>query len=209
MGIPPWLEIDEGTLIHPSVVFVPHNDEKSYIGKRVRIESGSVIYGGVRIANDSAVGHNSIIRFGTIIGVHSVIANLCMLEGNISIGDHTLIHSNNHLGQKTRVGNYVFIAPLCVTTNDPKMYYYRKEYSKTGEHWKLLNGPTIKDGARIAVGVIIFPGVSIGRHAILGAGSIITKDVPDYAVVHGEPSRVQRFINPQDEMIVKCDKDHS
>jgi acetyltransferase-like isoleucine patch superfamily enzyme len=209
MAIPPWVQIEEDTLIHPSVVFVPHNSENSYIGKRVRIESGSVIYGGVNLGNDSAVGHNTVIRFGTVIGVHSVVANLCMLEGNITVGDHTLIHSNNHIGQKTTIGHYVFIAPMCVTTNDPKMYFYRKEYSRTGEHWKLLNGPTIKDGARIAVGVIIFPGVTIGSHAVLGAGSIITEDVPDYAVVHGESSQVQRFIDPQEDMIFKCDRHHT
>lgn len=208
LDIPKWVEVGKGAKIHPSVVFVPYEDKKTVIGKRVKIYSGSVIYGGVEIGNDSGIGHNTVIRFNTKIGVHSVVANLCMLEGNITIGHHTLIHSNNHIGQKTTIGDYVFMAPLCVTTNDPKMYYYRKEYSKTGDHWKLLQGPTIKDGARIAVGVIIFPKVTIGKHAVLGAGAIVTKDVPDYAIIYGEPSRVRGYVDPKKDVICKCKRRH-
>jgi len=208
-NIPDWVIVGEEAQIHPSVIFVPYNNKKTIIGKRVKIDSGTVIYGGVEIGNDSIIGHNTVIRFNTKIGIHSIVANLCMLEGNISIGNHTLIHSNNHIGQKTSIGNYVFMAPLCVTTNDPKMYYYRKEYSQNGEHWKLLKGPIIKDGVRIAVGVIIFPGIIIGKHSVLGAGAVITKDVPDYAIVFGVPARIKRYIDPKDDIIIKCKKNHS
>jgi acetyltransferase-like isoleucine patch superfamily enzyme len=190
-------------------VFVPYGNERTIIGKRVRIDSGAVIYGGVEIGNDSGIGHNTVIRFNTKIGVHSVVASLCMLEGNITIGHHTLVHSNNHLGQKTTMGNYIFMAPLCVTTNDPNLYYYRKDYSQTGEHWKLLNGPVIRDGARIAVGVIIFPGVTVGKESVLGAGSIVTRDIPDYAVVYGVPARIRGQVDPKSDRIVECKKDHT
>ena len=206
---PDWVVVGEGAQIHPSVVFVPYKNEAAIIGKRTRIESGAVVYGGVEIGNDSIIGHNTIVRFNTKIGVHSIVANLCMLEGNTRIGHHTLIHSNNHLGQKTTVGNYVFMAPLCVTTNDPEMYYYRPEYSQSGEHWKLLKGPVIADGARIAVGVIVFPGVTIGKQSVLGAGAVVTKSVPDYAVAHGVPARIKGYVDPEKDKIVECKKDHS
>jgi acetyltransferase-like isoleucine patch superfamily enzyme len=207
-NIPKWVVVEKGARIHPSVVFVPYEDKKTIIGKRTKIDSGSIIYGGVDIGNDCVIGHNTVIRFNTKIGHHSTIANLCMLEGNTTIGDHTLIHSNNHIGQKTTIGNYVFIAPICVTTNDPKMYYYRKEYSQTGEHWKLLKGPVIKDGARIAVGVIIFPGVTIGKHSVLGAGAVITKNVPDYAIAYGIPAEIRGYVDPKKDVIVECKRDH-
>jgi acetyltransferase-like isoleucine patch superfamily enzyme len=205
---PNWVVVGEGAQIHSSVVFVPYKNQRTTIGKRVKIDSGAVIHGGVEIGNDSIIGHNTIVRFNTKIGVHSTVANLCMLEGNIAIGHHTLIHSNNHLGQKTSIGNYVFMAPLCVTTNDPELYYYRKEYSQTGEHWDLLSGPIIKDGARIAVGVIIFPGVTIGKQSVLGAGAVVTKDVPDYAVAYGVPARIRAHVDPEKDIIVECAKDH-
>jgi len=205
--MPDWVAIGEGAEIHPSVVFVPHRNERAIIGKRVKIDSGAVIYGGVAIANDSIIGHNTVVRFGTKIGLHSTVANLCMLEGNTTIGHHTLVHSNNHLGQKTTIGNYVFMAPLCVTTNDPDLLYYRKGYSKAGDHWKLLNGPTIRDGARIAVGAIIFPNVTVGKQSVVGAGAVVTKDVPDLVVVYGAPAKVIRVV--EGDEIILCEKDHS
>jgi len=206
---PNWVIVGEGSRIHSSVLFVSYENKRAIIGKRVIIDSGAVIYGGVEIGNDSIIGHNSVIRFNTKIGVHSTVANLCMLEGNTVVGDHTLIHSNNHIGQKTEIGNYVFMAPLCVTTNDPELRYYRKGYSRSGEHWKLLAGPVIRDGARIAVGVIIFPGVTIGKQSILGAGAVVTKDVPEYAIVHGVPAQIKGYVDPKDDIIVECNEDHS
>lgn len=203
------MKVGAGASIHPSVVFVPYEDKKTIIGKRVRIASGSAIYGGVEIGNDSVIGHNTVVRQNTRIGVHSVIAHLCVLEGNLTVGEHTLITPQNHLGQKTKVGNYVFMAPMCVATNDPKMIYYRDGYSQGGEHWKLLGGPTIEDGARIAVGVMFFPKIRIGRQAVIGAGSVVTKDVPDYAVVYGVPAEVRDNIQPEKDVIHRCAKDHS
>jgi acetyltransferase-like isoleucine patch superfamily enzyme len=207
--IPDWVEVCQDAQIDSTVNFVSWNSKKTIIGKRAKIDSGSIIYGGVNIGNDVIVGHNSVIRFGTVIGVHSVIGNLTMLEGNTTIGEHTLVHSNNHIGQKTTIGNYVFIAPLCVTTNDPKMYYYRKEYSKKGgDHWQLLGGATIKNGARIAAGVIMFPKIVIGTQAVLGAGAVVTKDVPDYAIVYGNPASIKGYIDPKKDQIVPCKNNH-
>ncbi len=206
--IPAWVEVGTGARIHPSVTFVPFEDKKSVIGKRVKIDSGSVIYGGVEIGNDSIIGHNSVVRWNVRIGTHSIVANLCMLEGNTTIGDHTLITSNCHIGQKTKIGNYVFMAPLCGVINDPKMYYYRKEYSQTGEHWKLLGGATIEDGARIATGVVLLPMIHVGKHAVIGVGAVVTKDVPDYAVVFGVPAQVRDHVSEETDLIVPCTRNH-
>jgi acetyltransferase-like isoleucine patch superfamily enzyme len=101
------------------------------------------------------------------------------------------------------------MATFSVTTNDPKMYYYREQYSQTGEHWKLLNGPTIKDGARIGVGCIFFPSINVGRQAVVGAGSVVTKDVPDFAIVFGNPAARRGTVDPEQDKIIKCRKDHS
>ena len=207
--IPDWVEIGEGARIHPTVLFAPWNGKKTIIGKRVSIESGTVIYGGVSVGNDSGIGHNTVIRFNTEIGVHSVIANLCMLDGNIVIGNHTMINSHNHIAQKTTIGSYVFMAPMCVTTNDPEISFYRKEYSQeTWAHWKFLEGPTIKDGVRIGASVVILPKVIIGKQAFIGAGAVVTKSVPEYAVVFGAPARIIRYIKPDADQIVLCKREH-
>jgi acetyltransferase-like isoleucine patch superfamily enzyme len=206
---PDWVEIGEDAKIHPSVQFMPYNDKKIIIGKRVKIDSGTVIYGGTSIGNDSGIGHNTVIRFNTTIGVHSVVAQLCDLEGNLVIGNHTLIHSNNHICQKTSIGDYVFMAPQCVTTNDPKMRYYREGYSLSGAHWALLNGPKIGDCCRIAVGCIFLPMINVGKHAVIGAGSVVTKDVPDYTIVFGDPAVKKGTVDPDQDKVIECTMDHS
>jgi acetyltransferase-like isoleucine patch superfamily enzyme len=203
------VEVGENAKIDPSVQFMPYDNRKITIGKRVRIDSGTVIYGGTKIGNDSGIGHNNVIRFNTNIGAHSVVSHLCDLEGNIVIGSHTFVHAGNLVGQKTTIGDYVFVGPQCVFANDRKIIYYRKEYSQSGDHWKLLKGPTISDGCRIAASCVFFPMINVGKHVVVGAGSVVTKSIPDYAIVFGSPATTKGSVEPDEDVIVECTRDHS
>jgi acetyltransferase-like isoleucine patch superfamily enzyme len=203
------VELGEDSSIDPSVEFVPFENKPVVIGKRVKIASGTKIYGGTSIGNDSAIGHNSIIRFNTRIGVHSVISHLCDLEGNILIGDHSFIHAQTGIGQKTTIGNYVFIGPHCVLTNDPKIMFFRKGYSQAGgSHFEFLQGPTLSDGCKIGAGVVLLPKIEVGKHALVGAGSVVTKNVQDYTIVFGNPATVRGKVNSEEDLIVQCTRNH-
>jgi acetyltransferase-like isoleucine patch superfamily enzyme len=201
MMVPNWVEVGDATKIAPEAIFVPHENRPTRIGKRCKIDAGAVIYGGVSIGNDVIVGHHAIIRWGVTIGNHTVISNLVMVEGNTRIGSHVSIMPQCHIAQFSGIEDYVFVAPMLVTTNDKRMAYRRKG------HGKDLRGVTIKYGARIAPHVVTLPGITIGRQAVVGAGAVVTKDVPDFAVVYGVPGRIIRAV--EDDNIVLCEKDHA
>jgi acetyltransferase-like isoleucine patch superfamily enzyme len=87
----------------------------------------------------------------------------------------------------------VFIAPCVVTTNDNFM-------GRTEKRKSLMKGPTIRRGARVGGGAILLPGVEIGEEAFVGAGAVVTKDVPPKTVVVGSPARVLRDV-PDEELL--------
>lgn len=200
-NIPDWVKVGEDSKIATEAIFVPHEALSTVIGKRCKIDGGAVIYGGVSIGNDVVVGHNTVIRWGVTIGNHTVISNLVMIEGNAKIGSHVDITAQCHITQHSEIEDYVFVAPMLVSTNDKRMAYRRQG------HGQNLRGVTIRYGARIAPHVVILPGVTIGRQAVVGAGAVVTKDVPDGVVVYGVPARVIRAV--ENDHLILCEKDHS
>lgn len=164
------------------------------IGESVRIRSGSVIYWGTRIGSNSMVGHNSVIRENTIIGHDTYIGSLTAIEGDTKIGNYVGIHTQCHITKFCDIGDYTFIAPLFVGANDQAMSHRR------GAHGQNLIGFTTEKYVRIAVGVTVLPGVSFGEGCIVGAGSVVTRDVSPYKVVMGVPARVVRDA-PKEEVV--------
>ena len=156
------------------------------IGDNVIIRSGSVIYSGSIIEYNSMIGHNSVIRENTRIGHDTYIGSLTSVEGDTVIGNYVGIHSQCHITKFCNIGDYTFIAPMFVGANDPEMSHRR------ANHCKNLLGFTTEKYVRIAVGVTVLPGIRFGEGCFVGAGSLVTKDVPPYKVVMGRPAIVIR-----------------
>ena len=149
------------------------------IGDSARIRSGSVIYASVEIGNGFESGHGVIIREGNRIGNDCAIWNHTTLDYDCVLGDRVRIHCNVYVAQFTVIHDDVFLAPGVSLANDPHPLCT-----------KCMQGPTIQAGARVGVGATILPHVIIGENALVGAGSVVTKDVPPRAVVAGCPARV-------------------
>jgi acetyltransferase-like isoleucine patch superfamily enzyme len=213
--IPDWVLFDViggAPEIHPSVKFIPVCDEpwdcsKTFIGNRVKIDAGAVIYGGVHIGNDSVIGHNTILRPRVKVGIHCLITNGCILTEDVTVGNHVAIHHLSHLAQQMYVEDYVFIGPNLITSNENDIPYYRKGYVGRGKK-KHFHAPIICYGARIAGGVRILPNVIIRNYAFVGVGAVVTKDVEQYAVVYGVPAKVHRYLDRKKEKIIPCKIDH-
>lgn len=150
------------------------------LGVQARIRSASVIYQGVTIGHHFETGHSVIIREENQLGDSVSIWSHTVIDYGCRIGSRVKIHSNCYIAQYTVIEDEVFIAPGTIFAND--------KYP-VSDH---LEGPRVKRGARIGVNVTLLPGVVIGEGALVGAGSVVTKDVPGRAVVFGNPARPRR-----------------
>jgi len=160
------------------------NDSAAHIGKNSVIRSGTVIYAHTRIGNGLNTGHNAIIREHTTIGNHCLVGSHTILNGYTKIGNRTRINTMCALPQSMRIGKGVFIAPMVSFSDNKKAIL--------GEGNK---GAIIEDYVRIGIGAKILPEIRIGRGALIGAGAVVVKDVPEKAIVYGVPAKIERYLS--------------
>lgn len=163
------------------------------LGKNVTVRPFALIYPDVEIGDNSIICSFTTIREKTVIGKNTTVGNLCAVENEVSIGDHVSIYGQCHLTSGLVIEDHVFMAVHVTTLNTRKISHGRDYEVKR-------DAPLIKFGARIAGGVIILPGVTIGKEALVGAGALVTRDVPDYKIVIGSPARVVGEV-PEDERL--------
>lgn len=156
------------------------------IGKKARIRSGSVIYQGSRIGENLETGHNVIIREENNIGSDFKIWNNSMVDYGCKIGNRVKIHSGVYIAQFTVIEDDVFLGPGVMVANDI--------HPGCRLSAKCMRGPTIKKGAQIGVNVTLLPFIEVGEDSLIGAGSVVTKDVPSRSVVYGNPAKVVKSI---------------
>ena len=184
--------VKENVTIGDDVIIFPN----VYIGENTKIGDGSIIQYGAFIEHDCNIGKkcrigtNAVLRRETNVGDYSIFGSLSASEGKNWIGNHVLIHSQCHLTTGIIIEDWVFIAPLFVGANDPEMLHGRRRVKKF-----VPQGPHIKFGSGIAVNVTLLPGVVIGRECIIGASSLVTKDVPDFSIAFGAPARVAKSVD--------------
>ena len=163
------------------------------VGAGTIVSTGAIVFAGTRIGERVILGDQSCVRERCDIGDDVVVGRGSLVENDTTIGDLTKIQADAYITSYSTLEDNVFVAPCVVTTNDNFM-------GRTERRKELMKGPTIRRGARIGGGAIICPGVEVGEEAFVGAGAVVTKDVPPRTVVVGTPARVLREV-PPDELL--------
>jgi acetyltransferase-like isoleucine patch superfamily enzyme len=163
------------------------------LGAGTVVSTGAVVFAGARLGARVIVGDGACVRERCEIGDDVVIGRGSLVENDTTVGALTKIQAHAYITAYSTIEENVFIAPCVVTTNDNFM-------GRTERRRALVNGPTIRRGARVGGGAVLCPGVEIGAEAYVGAGAVVTKDVPARAIVVGNPARVIRAV-PNDELL--------
>lgn len=144
------------------------------IGSNSVIRAGTYLYLGITTGDNLQTGNKANIRENCKIGKNVSIGSLSILERDVVIGDNSRIHSNVFIPEYTKISKNVWIGPCCVFTND--------KYPPSGN----LVGATVEENVIIGANCTILPGITIGEGSFIGAGSIITKDVPPNSRIKGK-----------------------
>lgn len=161
--------------------------DRLYIGDGTLIRTGAIVYTGSRYGRNVKIGHTVVLREGMSIGDHSVIGCLVKCEGYTSVGSRTVVHAQTHMTAFMTIEDYVFLGPGCTTMNDPAAAHYR-------DIQREVKGPLIRHGCRIGGNVTLVPGIEIGEEAFIGAGAVVSRNVPPREFWAGVPARKLRDV---------------
>lgn len=188
------VEVGAFTVIHDNVVIgrdtiiqshctigvpTPFGEDKPLtIGDGALIRSHCIFYEGSSFGPGLVTGHQVSVRESLVAGEDLQIGTLADLQGHATIGNHVRIYNGAHIARQTNIGNFVWIFPYVVFTNDPHP-------PSDGA----LVGATVEDFAVIATRATVLPGVVIGSNSLVGAASLVSKNVKADTFVSGSPAK--------------------
>lgn len=176
------LQKTDFSITSPKVAEFVIKEPTTRIGKGAIIRSGSTIYKHVVIGRKLRMGHGALIREHVTLGDNCIVGTQAILDGYIKVGNKSMIQSQCYIAQSVRIGNGVFVAPGCIFLDNKKIILGQG-----------LDGPTVEDYVRVSAGTKVLPGITIGKYALIGAGSVVTKDMPSKAIAYGVPAEVKAF----------------
>lgn len=190
-----------GIVADPDVVlgYTPDREPtvESAIGRNARLRSGTVVYAGSRIGDGFQTGHHVVVREDCVIGDDVSVWSNTVIDYGCIIGDGVKIHSNCYVAQYTEIRDGAFLAPGVTIANDL--------YPGQEESAKVMSGPWIGEGAQLGVNVTVLPYVRIGAGTIVGAGSVVTRDLPENVVAYGNPAVVRGRVEDLTDIATRVD----
>jgi acetyltransferase-like isoleucine patch superfamily enzyme len=159
------------------------------IDPTARVHASAELEADVAVGPRSSVWNRAVLRTGASIGAECIIGRDAFIDEGVRLGDRVKVQNGALVYHGVTVGNGVFIGPGAILTNDR----YPRAVTATG---KLARGDDwtvspieLLDGCSIGAGAVVVAGTKVGRFSTVGAGAIVTRDVPDYALVAGNPAR--------------------
>jgi acetyltransferase-like isoleucine patch superfamily enzyme len=155
----------------------------------VKIHESAYVSGDAIIGANSSIWNNSQVREGVHIGHDCILGKDVYIDFDVEIGDNVKIQNGALVYHGTIIESGVFVGPGVIFTNDKKPRSINTDGSlKSNDDW-VVGKILVRYGASIGAGAIIVTGVTIGRFALVGAGAVVTRDVPDHALVVGNPAQ--------------------
>lgn len=149
----------------------------------------AVVEDGARLGPGTRVWHFAHVRKGAIVGANCIIGKDAYVDTEVILGDGCKVQNGANLYRGLTLGNKVFVGPAAQFTND---LFPRAELWDDSR----LVRTTVKDGASIGSNATVVCGITIGTYATVGAGAVVTKDVPNHGLVLGNPARLRGFVCP-------------
>jgi UDP-2-acetamido-3-amino-2,3-dideoxy-glucuronate N-acetyltransferase len=140
----------------------------------------------VNIGEDTKIWQFTVILENAVIGKNCNINSHCFIENDVIIGDNVTVKCGVQVWDGIRLENNTFVGPNVTFTNNkkPRSKQYPDEFEKT----------MVKEGASIGANSTILSGLSIGKYSMIGAGSVVTKDIPDHTLWYGNPARFSGYV---------------
>ncbi|MFY0741932.1 DapH/DapD/GlmU-related protein [Solibacillus silvestris] len=163
------------------------------IGNGVTVGTSAIIYANAEIADDVFIADLATVRERVTVGEKTIVGRGVAIENDCTVGMRCKLETNCYITAYSELGDYVFIAPCVVTTNDNYMARSKDRFNK-------FKGVTVKTGGRIGANSTILPGKTIHEDGTVAAGSLVSRDVEKESLVVGSPAKVLRKV-PENQLL--------
>jgi UDP-3-O-[3-hydroxymyristoyl] glucosamine N-acyltransferase len=187
-----------GSVVEEFCVVGRHGSGPTVIGPGATLRTHTVVYAGNTIGARFSTGHHALVRESNTIGDDVSVGSLSTVEHHVTIGDGVRIHSQCFIPEYSVLEAGCWIGPRVTLTNAP--------FPRCQHMPNCLLGVTVGRDAKLGANVTVLPGVRIGERALVGAGAVVTRDVPAGAVVVGNPGRAVRTV---DDLLCPVGEPHS
>ena len=162
----------------------------------VKVHASADVSAQAKIGAGTTIWHQSQVREEAIIGSNCVLGKGVYVDIGVTIGENVKIQNYVSIYRGVVIEDGVFCGPHCVFTNDKVPRAINPDGSPKREDDWTISPTLVRQGASIGAGATVVCGVTIGRWAMIGAGAVVTRDVPDYGLVWGNPARLRGFVCP-------------